>query len=166
MLLSVQRHLYHTQPPPLLPLSSLALSHFQTVKLVLQNDIILSKGQNLTFGPDFSCTILTSAENRQKPTGYTITYSSDNAAALAIIGASNVIALRVGFRSQAGPSSAPCALTDEFAFSAICPTVLVLKSYGVQIGKVREGGGAWQGEGGGAEGGELQGCVLCAVLCR
>ena len=59
-----------------------------------------------------------------------------------------MIALRVGFRSQAGPSSAPCGLTDEFAFSAICPTVLVLKSYGVQIGKVREGGGAWQEEGG------------------
>ena len=75
-----------------------------------------------------------------------------------------MIALRVSFRSQAGPSSAPCALTDEFAFKVICPTLLVLKSYGVQIGKVREGVGAWQGEGGGQRGGSCR-CVFSAQHC-
>ena len=108
--------------------------------------------QTLTFNSSFSCTILTSAKTAPNSNGYTINYPSDNFAALFISGANNIISLNVSYSHAITPTSPLCkgtAMNGEYSVvSNVCPAVLVLKSYGIQIGKV--GGSMTSGSGWGA----------------
>ncbi|CAI5990642.1 unnamed protein product [Closterium sp. NIES-65] len=102
-----------------------------TVILELQRNLVISKG--ILFDSKFSCTILRSAKTAANP--FQITHMGANEPVLRIWNTSNVLVLKVDFRLSVRSSSPTCTTVPEITAKAQCPTISVIRSYGIQIAK-------------------------------
>ncbi|CAI5460980.1 unnamed protein product [Closterium sp. Yama58-4] len=102
-----------------------------TVILELQRNLVISKG--ILFDSNFSCTILRSAKTAANP--FQITHVGANEPVLRIWNTSNVLVLKVDFKLSVRSSSPPCTTVPEITIKAQCPTISVIRSYGIQITK-------------------------------
>ncbi|CAI7878491.1 unnamed protein product [Closterium sp. NIES-54] len=109
----------------------LSFTPVTTVILELQRNLVLSKG--ILFDSTFSCTILRSAKTAATP--FQITHMGANEPVLRIWNTSNVLVLKVDFRLSVRSSSPSCTTVPEIYSKAQCPTISVIRSYGIQIAK-------------------------------
>ncbi|CAI5476654.1 unnamed protein product [Closterium sp. Yama58-4] len=123
---------------PVINISSLAdfnkrldYTPVSTVILELQRNLIISKG--ILFDSKFSCTILRSAKTAANP--FQITHVGANEPVLRIWNTSNVLVLKVDFKLSVRSSSPTCTTVPEITAKAQCPTISVIRSYGIQIAK-------------------------------
>ncbi|GJP41963.1 hypothetical protein CLOM_g1574 [Closterium sp. NIES-68] len=105
-------------------------SRNQTVVLMLQNSLLLSKGSGLLFDGAFSCTILTAA----KPNLY-IKYSTDDMPTLRIWNTSNLLVYGINFLVTVTTGSPQCPNIPEVGTGVNCPAVHISRSYGIIFGK-------------------------------
>ncbi|CAI5949609.1 unnamed protein product [Closterium sp. NIES-65] len=98
-----------------------------TVLMTLKADIMLKKG--LAFGPYYSCTILQADVTGNR----TISLAGADQPILRIVETFNVIVWGINFWMGVLPTSPACKGIPEHGAGAVCPTIHVYKSFGIQI---------------------------------
>ncbi|CAI7893057.1 unnamed protein product [Closterium sp. NIES-53] len=98
-----------------------------TVLMTLKADIMLKKG--LAFGPYYSCTILQADVTGNR----TISLAGADQPILRIVETFNVIVWGINFWMGVLPTSPACKGIPELGAGAVCPTIHVYKSFGIQI---------------------------------
>ena len=92
----------------------------------------VSKVSDISKGNCFACTIFTAS----KP-GLSVAVTNNKSPALAVVNASNVLVTNVSFSVDLRRTSSCPSIDPEGSDRFVCPAVLVYRSYGVQITKVR-----------------------------
>ena len=110
---------------------SLRLRHAarKTVILVLQSSLTLDEG--LVLDSRYACTILTGGK-----AGITVRMKNMRTPVLWVSNTSNVIVAGISFEHDLKRRSACRKIDTDGNSDFVCPTVLVSRSYGVQIAKV------------------------------
>ncbi|CAI5509928.1 unnamed protein product [Closterium sp. Naga37s-1] len=109
----------------------LQFSPVTTVILELQKNLFISKG--ILFDSQFSCTIFRSAKTAATP--FVITHTGANEPVLRIWNTSNVLVLKIDFKLSVRTSSPSCTTVPEVTSKAQCPTISIIRSYGIQVAK-------------------------------